>query len=171
MVQKIISKTWLNLKNFDKLVFKESIKLSKFDNPQTELKEMTLKYFYSVFNTASNFTNMFSQYLFNFVIEQSTQQFFSKINASRSFNEAYKFHLEMLTKITNSFFMVVSSKVLLKIRSIYSMIFDLYKLSTILTSREDINFEGLISNLQKFNKLFKQNVNQVSVFIKECMSL
>ena len=93
MVQKVIGKTWLNLKEFSKDLFKEKVHTKKFSSELVFQKDNTLNYFYKIFNRAKSFMSRLEMYVSTMVIENVTKSYFKKISESQNFKDAFKVFL------------------------------------------------------------------------------
>ena len=93
MIEKVIGKIWINMRDFDKTLFKEVIHTSKFQSDRVKTKDNTIKYFSQIFNRVSNFVSVFSQYISNILVEGLTKQYFVKISNANNFNEAFKVYV------------------------------------------------------------------------------
>ena len=90
MIKKVIGKTWLNLRFFDKTLFKQVIHTRKFHSDHVTTKDNSIKFFSQIFNRVSNFISIFSQYISTILVEGLTQKYFPKISNAQTFNEAFK---------------------------------------------------------------------------------
>ena len=90
MAKKVLGKIWLNLRLFDKTLFKEVVHTSRFQSEAVHVRDRTVKHFSQIFTQVSHFVSVFSQYVSNILVEGLTQKYFHLISKATSFNEAFK---------------------------------------------------------------------------------